>query len=79
MKMKIEINDNFNSIYNYILSASDEIKYTELLQFCIDYQCYQEFYINLNVWKILVEEKNKELDDKKIADNNKAFSDSFSL
>lgn len=61
MKMKIQINDNFNSIYNYIISSQELVTYKGLIQFCMDYQCYQEFYINLNVWKLLIDEQNNRI------------------
>lgn len=63
-KVKIEINDNFIMIMNYINSAQEVISYKELLQFCIDYQLYMELYLNLKVFEKLIEEKNKELKDK---------------
>lgn len=61
-KMKIEINDNFNMIQNYILSALEPVKFKDLLQYCIDYQLYEELYVNLTVFKILIDEKNLSLD-----------------
>lgn len=66
-KMKIEINDNFNMIQNYILSALEPIKFKDLLQYCIDYQLYEELYVNLTVFKILIDEKNLSL----VESNNK--------
>lgn len=66
-KLKIQINDNFNSIYNFIITSQSVVTYKELIQFCMDYQCYQEFYINLAVWKCLIEEKNKEFNNEKIS------------
>lgn len=57
-KMKIEINDNFNMIQNYILSAVEPISFKDLLQYCIDYQLYEDFYVNITVFKILLDEKN---------------------
>lgn len=60
-KLKIQINDNWNMIYNYINSATEKISWFELVQFCVDYQCYKEFYLNINVWKILVDERNNNL------------------
>ena len=48
-------------IFNYIISSESKIVYKDLLQFCIDYDLYKEFYLNLNVWKILIEEKNSSL------------------
>lgn len=56
--MKIEVNDNFNMIHNYIISAVDPIKFSDLLQYCIDYDLYKELYVNLPVFRVLIEEKN---------------------
>lgn len=58
---RIEVNDNFNMIFNYIVSSENQIFYKDLLQFCVDYDLYKEFYLNFNVWKILIEEKNASL------------------
>lgn len=63
-KIKVEINDNWNMINNYIQSSLVEVKWKDLIQYCLDYELYKEFYINLNVWKLLVEEKNKSLKEK---------------
>lgn len=57
-KMKVEVNDNFNMIHNYIISAVEPVKFSELLQYCIDYDLYKEFYVNLPVFRVLIEEKN---------------------
>lgn len=56
--MKVEVNDNFNMIHNYILSAVEPIKFNDLVQYCIDYDLYKEFYVNLPVFRVLIEEKN---------------------
>lgn len=60
-KFKIQINDNWNMIYNYINSATERVDWFELVQFCVDFDCYKEFYLNINVWKLLVEERNNHL------------------
>lgn len=57
-KMKVEVNDNFNMIHNYIISAVEPIRFSELLQYCIDYDLYKELYVNLPVFRVLIEEKN---------------------
>ena len=57
-KMKVEINDNFNMIHNYILSATEPILFKDLVQYCIDYDLYKELYVNLPIFRILIEEKN---------------------
>lgn len=58
-KLKIEVNDNFNMILNYINSANDLITYKELVQYCIDYELYKELFINLKIFQILIEERNE--------------------
>lgn len=60
-KFKIQINDNWNMIYNYINSSTVKVSWFELVQFCVDYDCYKEFYLNINIWKLLVEERNNNL------------------
>ena len=73
-KYKIQINDNWNMIYNYINSATTKVDWFELVQFCVDYDCYKEFYFNINIWKILVDERNNNLPViKKLNDENVGF------
>lgn len=57
-KLKIEINDNFNMIQNYILSSLEEVTFKDLLQYCIDYDLYRELYVNIQVFELLRNEKN---------------------
>lgn len=59
--MKINsINDNFTNILNYINSSEHEVSYADLLQYCIDYDQYKEYYLNYYVFKdILLEHNNK--------------------
>lgn len=58
-KLKIEVNDNFNMILNYINSANELITYKELVQYCIDYELYKELFVNLKIFQILIEERNE--------------------
>ena len=67
-KLRVEVNDNLRSIFNYINSAIDDISFNDILQFAIDYDCYKEFYLNLDIiFKLYEEHKNKkiEMDSKK--------------
>lgn len=57
-KLKVEINDNFNMIKNYILSSLVPVTFKDLLEYCIDYDLYKELYVNLAVFRLLLEEKN---------------------
>ena len=61
-KLKVEINDNFNMILNYINSSLVEITYKELVQYCVDYDLYRELYVNFHIFEKLVQEKNKSLE-----------------
>lgn len=60
-KLKVEVNDNFNMILNYINSSLEIITYKELIQYCIDYDLYKELYVNIKIFEKLIEEKNEVL------------------
>lgn len=57
--MKIKVNDNLTNIFNFIESRTEPIKYQELVQFVIDYDLYQEFYMNNVIVNKLFDEKMK--------------------
>ena len=57
--MKIKVNDNLTNIFNFIESRTEPIKYQELVQFVIDYDLYQEFYLNNVIVNRLFDEKMK--------------------
>lgn len=48
-------------IQNYILSSLEPVSFKDLLQYCIDYQLYEELYVNITVFEILRDEKNLSL------------------
>ena len=56
--LKIKVNDNLNSIYNFINSKNDKISWYELIQWCIDYDCYKELYSNHFLINHVLEEHN---------------------
>lgn len=62
MAQKIIVNDNLTNIFNFITSTKEKISYMELIQYCIDYDLYKEFYLNNQIINRLYEEKMKELD-----------------
>lgn len=65
--MKIKVNDNLTNIFNYIDSAVSEFSFKDLVQYCLDYDLYQEFYLNQQIIFRLYDEKInlfKELDKK---------------
>lgn len=59
--MKIKINDNFTNILNFIRSSDHYLTYYEVIQWCIDYDEYREYYMNYHVFKDLILEHNKQI------------------
>jgi len=57
-KYKVGINENLTSIFNYINSSPKFIRWSDLIQYCIDYDLYIEFYMNINIIQLLVNEHN---------------------
>lgn len=57
--IKIKVNDNLNSIFNYINSKNDFVTWEELIQWCIDYDCYKELYTNHFLIAHLILEHNQ--------------------
>lgn len=58
-KYKIGVNENLTSIFTYINSNPNYIVWSELIQYCIDYDLYIEFYMNFNVIEALLNEHNR--------------------
>ena len=56
--LKIKVNDNLTSIFNYINSKNDVVSWEDLIQWCIDYDCYKELYSNHFIIKHLLDEHN---------------------
>lgn len=56
---KIKINDNLTNIFNFIDSSMNPISYHDLVQYCLDYDLYQEFYLNNTIINRLLDEKNQ--------------------
>ena len=57
--MKIKVNDNLTNIFNFIESRTEILQYKDLVQFVIDYDLYQEFYMNNVIINRLFDEKMK--------------------
>lgn len=58
---KNTINDNFINILTYIQSSDQVLSYYDLIQYCIDYDQYKELYLNYHVFKDLMLEHNKKI------------------
>lgn len=59
--MKIKVNDNLTNIFNYIQSTKTEISFHDLVQYVLDYDLYQEFYLNQQIIYRLLDEKNRSI------------------
>lgn len=57
--MKIKFNENLVSIINYIDTKEEFVSFRELLQWCIDMECYKELYIHFHILFPILEEHNK--------------------
>lgn len=58
-KYKIGVNENLTSIYTYIKSSPNYVYLYDVVQFCIDYDCYIEFYMNYKIIYDYIVEHNK--------------------
>lgn len=65
MGQKIKINENLTNIFNYIESLKEPCTYMDLIQYCIDYDLYQEFYLNNHIINYLYEEKMRWFENEK--------------
>lgn len=59
--MKIAVTENLTSLINYIRELDHEVDWHEFVQFAIDYECYQDLYINIPVLNLLVQDHNKQI------------------
>lgn len=58
--MKIKVNDNLIAIYTYLRSYEYHVDLRDLVQFCIDYEYYDELYKNFHIIVRCLEEHNIE-------------------
>lgn len=64
MAQKIKVNDNLTNIFNFIQSSKERITFMELIQYCIDYDLYKEFYLNQQIIFRLLDERNQSFEKK---------------
>lgn len=60
-KYKIGYSEGLNNLVTYINTSMNYVTYKDLLQFSVDYDCFIDFYMNLNLLDRLIIEKNKKL------------------
>ena len=56
--MKIKITDSFKNILTFINSNQYYVSMKDLIQFCIDYEYYEDLYKHFHIIKVLLEEHN---------------------
>lgn len=71
-KYKIGYTEGLNSLITYILTSEKEVSWSDLVQFSVDYQCYVDLYMNLNVVEKVLNEKNKQYQ-KNIIDRHSGY------
>lgn len=62
---KIKVNDNLTNIFNYIEAQLTPFTLHDLVQYVLDYDLYQEFYLNQQLIYRLYEEKIKQFKEAK--------------
>lgn len=60
-KYKIGYTEGLNNIVTYITTSMTFVTYKDLLQYCVDYDCFIDLYMNLNLVDRLMIERNKTL------------------
>lgn len=68
-KYKIGFTEGLNNLCTFIQTSPRPITYQELMQFSIDYDCFIDFYMNLNILDRLMLERNKKLLNEKKSDS----------
>lgn len=62
---KIKVNDNLTNIFNYIETQMVPFTLHDLVQYILDYDLYQEFYLNQQLIYRLYDEKIKSFENRK--------------
>lgn len=58
-KYKLGYTEGLNNLVTYINTSKQYVTYKELLQYSVDFECFIDFYMNLNLLDRLIIEKNK--------------------
>lgn len=61
MNMRIKVNDNLIMIFQFINECTAVVGYNELIQYCIDFELYKEFYTHNHIINKLFDWKMEEL------------------
>ena len=75
--MKIKVNDNLTNIFNYIETQMVPFTLYDLVQYILDYDLYQEFYLNQQLIYRLYYEKIKSFENRKEEKKNETQIDNL--
>lgn len=75
--MKIKVNDNLTNIFNYIETQMVPFTLYDLVQYILDYDLYQEFYLNQQLIYRLYDEKIKSFENRKEEKKNETQIDNL--
>lgn len=56
--MKIKVNENLTSLFNFIREFDGIVKWIDIIQYALDYRMYQELYVNNIIIDRLIREHN---------------------
>lgn len=59
--MNIKVNDNLLMIFQFINECLSPVGYNELIQYCIDFDLYKEFYTHNHIINKLYDWKMQDL------------------
>ena len=60
-RYKIGYTEDLNTLVNYISTSPKYIFWKDILQFSVDYDLYIDLYMNLNLIKYLIDERNAQI------------------
>ncbi len=58
---KVGVTEGLTTLLNYVNTNPHIVYYQDLVQFAIDYDCFIDLYMNLQIFDRLVLEHNKKL------------------
>ena len=65
-QIKIKVNQNLLSLFNYINTSETYVTWSELIQWALDYECYKELFLHhLMIDHLMIDHNNQILKNEK--------------
>lgn len=58
---KVGVTEGFSTLLNYVNTNPHIVYYQDIIQFSIDYDCFIDLYMNLQIFDRLIIEHNKKV------------------